>query len=87
MFNHSEAQESQVLHKYRECETLVPNGIEGVAMDGFGTEVAPICLHAQNIHLDTGTTTGVSRTYILTRDNLKKKERPKEDTQWVNMCK
>ena len=85
MFNHREAQESQILHKHRKGETLVPNGIEGIAMDGFGPEVAPICLHAQNIHLDTGTTTGVSRAYILTRDNLRKKERPKEHTQWVNV--
>lgn len=53
-----------------ELEVLTPHGVQGVAVDGFGTKVAAVDGHAQNIHLYAGTASAVTRTNILTRDNL-----------------
>jgi len=55
-----------------ELKVLTPHGVEGVAVDGFGTEVAAVDGHAQNIHLDAGAAGAVTRTNILTRNNLRK---------------
>lgn len=56
-------------------KVLTPHGVQGVAVDGFGTEVAAVDGHAKDIHLDAGTAGAVTRTHILTRDNLKEKQR------------
>lgn len=54
-----------------ELEVLTPHGVEGVAVDWFGAEVAAVDGHAQNIHLNAGAASGVTGTNVLTGHNLK----------------
>lgn len=61
-----------------ELKVFAPHGVQGVAVDGFGTEVAAVDGHAQNIHLDAGTASAVTRTNILTRNNLKGNSQKKQ---------
>lgn len=56
-------------------EVLAPHGVEGVAVDGFGTEVGAVDGHAQNVHLDAGAARTVTWTNVLTRKNLKERRR------------
>lgn len=55
---------------HAELEVLAPHGVEGVAVDGFGAEVAAVDGHAQDVHLDTGAAGGVAGTHVLTGDDL-----------------
>lgn len=58
-----------------ELKVLVPHGVEGVAVDGFGTEVADVDGHAQNVHLEAGTAGSVTGTDVLPRNNLREDRR------------
>lgn len=64
---------------YGELEVLAPHGVEGVAVDGFGTEVAAVDRHAQNVHLEAGAASAVTGTHVLTRDNLRGKNKKTEE--------
>lgn len=54
-----------------ELKVLVPHGVEGVAVDGFGAEVAAVDWHAQDVHLETGAAGAVTGTDVLTGNNLR----------------
>lgn len=54
-----------------ELKVLAPHGVEGVAVDGFGSEVAAVNGHSQNIQLNAGAAGTVTGTNVLTRHNLK----------------
>lgn len=54
-----------------ELKVLVPHGVEGVAVDGFGTEVGAVDRHAQDIHLDAGAAAAVTGTDVLPRNDLR----------------
>lgn len=62
-----------------ELEVLAPHGVEGVAVDGFGTEVAAVDGHAQDVHLDARTASAVSGTDVLTGNNLKEQRGKRVD--------
>lgn len=70
VLHHGKAQEAHLFKVYGELKVLAPHGVEGVAVDGFGTEVAAVDGHAHNIHLKAGAAGTVTRTDVLTRDNL-----------------
>lgn len=53
-----------------ELKVLVPHGVEGVAVDGFGTEVGAVDRHAQDVHLDAGAAAAVTGTHVLPRNDL-----------------
>lgn len=55
---------------HRELKVLVPHGVEGVAVDGFGAEVAAVDGHAQDVHLNAGAAVAVTGTDVLARDDL-----------------
>lgn len=57
-----------------ELKALVPHGVEGVAVDWFGAEVAAVDGNAQDVHLDAGAASAVTRTNVLTGDDLSRKE-------------
>lgn len=67
---HSKAKETHFFEVHAELKVFAPHRVQGVAVDGFGTEVAAVDLHAQNIHFNAGAAGAVTRTNILTRDNL-----------------
>lgn len=54
-----------------ELKVLVPHGVEGVAVDGFGAEVAAVDRHAQDVHLETGAAGAVTGTDVLPGNNLR----------------
>lgn len=60
---------------HSELKVLVPHGVEGVAVDGFGAEVAAIDGHAQDVHLDAGAAGAVTGTDVLSRDDLREDRR------------
>lgn len=60
---------------HSELKVLAPHGVEGIVVDGLGTEMAAVDGHAQNIHLNAGAAGAVARTNVLTRHNLRKKEK------------
>ncbi len=66
----SEAQEAHLLKVHGELKVLAPHGVEGVSVDGFGTKVAVVHRHAQNVHLQAGAACAVTGTDVLTRDDL-----------------
>lgn len=53
-----------------ELKVLVPHGVEGVAVDGFGTEVGAVDRHPQDVHLDAGAAAAVTGTDVLPRNDL-----------------
>lgn len=75
VLHHGKAQEAHLFKVHGELEVLAPHGVEGVAVDGFGTEVAAVDRHAQDVHLQAGAAGAVTRTHVLTRDNLRVKTR------------
>lgn len=58
---------------HSELKVFVPHGVEGVAVDRFGTEVAAVDGHAQNIQLDAGAAGTVTGTNVLPGHNLSRK--------------
>lgn len=58
-----------------ELKVLIPHRVEGVAVDGFGSKVAAVHGHAQDIHLDAGASSAVTRANILTGDDLRGKQK------------
>lgn len=70
-----EAQEAHLLKVHGELKVLAPHGVEGVAVDGFGAEVAAVDGHAQNVDLETGAASAVTGTDVLTGDNLREDKR------------
>lgn len=70
IFHNSKAQEAHLFKVHSELKVLVPHGIEGVAVDGFGAEVAAVNRHTQNIHLEAGATSTVPGADVLPRNNL-----------------
>lgn len=66
-------QEARLLEVHGELEVLVPHGVEGVAVDGLGAEVAAVDRHAQDIHLDAGAAGAVAGTHVLAGDNLEQR--------------
>ena len=70
-----EAQEAHLLKVHGELKVLAPHGVEGVAMDGFGAEVAAVDRHAQNVDLETGAASAVTGTDVLTGDDLREDRR------------
>lgn len=67
---------------HSELKVLVPHGVEGVAVDGFGTEVAAVDRHTQNIQLEAGATSAVTGADVLPRNNLRGQKRY-ADTQYT----
>lgn len=67
------AQEARLLEVHGELEVLVPHGVEGVAVDGLGAEVAAVDGHAQNVHLDAGAAGAVAGTHVLAGDDLEQR--------------
>lgn len=59
---------------HSELKVFVPHGVEGVAVDRFGTEVAAVDGHAQNIQLNAGAAGTVTGTNVLPGHNLSRKE-------------
>lgn len=59
---------------HSELKVLAPHGVEGVAVDGFGAEVAAVDGHAQNIHLEARAASAITRTNVLTGDNLRERK-------------
>lgn len=53
-----------------ELKVFVPHGVEGVAVDGLGAEVAAVDGHAQNVHLEAGAAGAVAGTDVLPGNNL-----------------
>lgn len=66
----SDAQKAHLFKVHSELKVLVPHGVEGVTVDGFGTEVGAVDGHAQDIHLNAGAAAAVSWTDVLPRNNL-----------------
>lgn len=56
---------------HSELKVLVPHGVEGVAVDGFGAEVGAVDRHAQDVHLDAGAAAAVTGTDVLPRNDLR----------------
>ena len=75
VLDHGDAQEAHVLKVHGELEVLAPHGVERVAVDGLGAEVAAVHGHAQDIHLDAGAAGTVTGTHVLPGDNLRDKDR------------
>ena len=73
VLNHGESHKTHFFKVNRELKVLTPHGVEGVAVNGFGTKVAAVNGHAQNIHLDAGAAGAVTWTNILTGQNLRGK--------------
>lgn len=73
VLHNSKAQEAHVLTVHAERKVLAPHGVEGVAVNGLGTEVAAVNGHAQNVHFQTGAACTVTRTNVLPGDNLGEK--------------
>lgn len=71
VLHHGEAQEAHLLKVHGELEVLAPHGVQGVAVDGFGAEMAAVDGHAQNVHLDAGAAGAVTGTDVLTGDDLR----------------
>lgn len=72
VLHYGEAQKAHLFKVHGELKVLTPHGVEGVAVDGFGTEVAAVDGHAQDVHLQAGAAGTVTGTNVLTRDNLRK---------------
>lgn len=60
---------------HSKLKVLIPHGVEGITVDGFGAEVGAVDWNAQDIHLDAGAAAAVSRTDILPRNNLRENRR------------
>lgn len=60
---------------HSKLKVLVPHGVEGITVDGFGAEVGAVNRHAQDIHLNAGAAAAVSRTDVLPRNNLRENRR------------
>lgn len=75
VLHNGKAQEAHLFKVHCELKVLVPHGVEGVAVDGFGTEVAAVDGHAQNVHLEAGAAGAVSGTDVLPRNNLREDRR------------
>lgn len=65
-----------------EQELLVPHGVERVAVDGLGAEVAAVQGHPQHVDLDAGAARAVAGANILARHDLQ--PRRTENSQWSN---
>lgn len=74
VFNHGEAQKDQILEVDAEQELLVPHGVEGVAVDGLGAEVAAVQGHPQHVDLDAGAARAVAGANVLARHDLQQRE-------------
>lgn len=70
VFHHREAEEDQIFEVDAEKELLVPHGVEGVAVDGLGAEVAAVQGHPQHIDLNAGAARAVAGANILARYDL-----------------
>lgn len=71
----SNAQKAHIFKVHSKLKVLVPHGVEGITVDGFGAEVGAVNRHAQDIHLNAGAAAAVSRTDVLPRNNLRENRR------------
>ena len=60
---------------HAELKVLAPHRVEGVAVDGFGAEVAAVDGHAQDVDLETGAAGAVTGTDVLAGDDLREDRR------------
>lgn len=54
-----------------EKKLLVPHWVEGVAMNGFGPEMAAVQGHPKHIDFDARTSCAVAGAHVLSRHDLK----------------
>lgn len=64
-----------------EKELLVPHGVQGVAVDGFGAEVAAVQGHPQHVQLDAGAARAIAGANVLARHDLQPST---ANNQWSN---
>lgn len=72
VLHNSNTQKAHLFKVHSKLKVLIPHGVEGITVNGFGAEVGAVNRHAQNIHLKAGAATAVSRTDVLPRNNLRK---------------
>lgn len=69
---------------HAEQELLVPHGVERVAVDGLGAEVAAVQGHPQHVDLDAGAARAIAGADVLARHDLQ--PRSTENNQRRNPC-
>lgn len=84
VLHHSKAQEAHLFKVHVELKVLIPHRVEGVAVDGLGTEVAAVNRHAQDVHLDAGTSSAVTGANVLTGDDLRENQKRGGVTWWMS---